>query len=118
MIEQLIGRVFATRNAAHLAHFTTKSYAQHMALGSFYEDVIEALDELVEVFQGRSGIIDSVAIPGNVPPANIAQHLLTEVEWIETHKAEIAERCGPVENLIDELAAVYRRTIYKLENLR
>ena len=118
MIEQLVGRVLATRNAAHLAHFSTKSYAQHMALGSFYEDIVGQIDEIVEVFQGRSGLIDPVTIPTNVPPSNILQHLVTEADWIETHKSEICERCDTVGNLIDELAAIYRRTIYKLEHLR
>lgn len=35
MLEELIMRVFAARNAAHLEHWRTKSYAQHVALGSF-----------------------------------------------------------------------------------
>ncbi len=118
MIEQLVGRVFATRNAAHLAHFATKSYAQHVALGEFYAAVIDQIDEVVEVFQGRGGLIDSVSVPNNVSPSNIIQHLVTEADWIETHKAEICERCDTVGNLIDELAAIYRRTIYKLEHLR
>ena len=36
MIEELIARVFATRNAAHLEHWRTKSIAAHEALGEFY----------------------------------------------------------------------------------
>ena len=43
MIEVLISRVFHSRNLAHWNHWRTKSYAQHKALGHFYDDVIEAL---------------------------------------------------------------------------
>ena len=44
MIEQLISRVFYARNLAHFEHWRTKSYSQHKALGSFYDDVIDAVD--------------------------------------------------------------------------
>lgn len=119
MIETLVGRVFATRSAAHLAHFATKSYAQHMALGSFYEGLIEAIDEIVEVYQGRHGVIDVFAVPPMpLKVSEIARHLASEVEWIEANKKTVARNCDAVENLIDELAALYHRTVYKLENLR
>ena len=39
MIEDLIARVFCTRNCAHLAHWASDSYAEHEALGSFYENI-------------------------------------------------------------------------------
>lgn len=52
MIEQLVSRVFSTRNAAHLRHWSTQSYAEHVALGDFYDGVIDALDALVEARQG------------------------------------------------------------------
>lgn len=117
MIEELTGKVFATRSAAHLAHFATKSYAQHMALDAFYTDVIEAIDSVVEVYQGKNGLIESVTIP-SVSPVNITGHLVTEVAWIEANRDTISEGNGTVGALIDELAAVYQRTIYKLENLK
>jgi hypothetical protein len=46
MIEDLIERLFHARNAAHIAHWKTKSYAEHKALGHYYEDVIDQLDDL------------------------------------------------------------------------
>ena len=48
MLEQLIARVFYARNLAHWNHWRTSSYAQHQALGAFYDDVIDNLDALVE----------------------------------------------------------------------
>lgn len=46
MIEQLVSKVFAARNAAHLAHWSTGSYAQHVVLGDFYDGVIYKLRNL------------------------------------------------------------------------
>ena len=34
-IHECVSRAFATRNDAHIAHWNTKSYAEHVALGDF-----------------------------------------------------------------------------------
>lgn len=115
MIEQLIARVFAARNVAHREHLKTRSYAQHVALGSFYEDVICAIDAVVEAYQGRYGLID---IPKIEDPkiSNVVSYLKDEAEWIEANRDKFA-KCQAVLNLIDELTAVYLRTNYKLIHL-
>ena len=53
MIEELITKIFCTRNCAHQQHWLTGSYAEHSALGDFYTDVIDLLDNFVEVHQGN-----------------------------------------------------------------
>ena len=74
MIEQLISQVFYARNVSHWQHWRatgTGSYAKHQALGSFYDDVIEALDSLVEAYQEvakRLGILgENEPIGGSSP---------------------------------------------------
>ena len=62
MIEQLIAKVFSTRNCTHLAHWRTKSYAEHVALGDFYDSVVDLIDNLVECYQGNFGIISDVKL--------------------------------------------------------
>ena len=48
MIEELIDKTFHIRDASHIAHWKTKSYSEHMALGDYYEDIIEKIDEINE----------------------------------------------------------------------
>lgn len=115
MIEQLVARVFQARNAAHREHLRTKSYAQHMALGSFYDEIIEAIDEIVEVYQGRYGIITLPPITDKAV-SNIATYIMSEAVWIETNRNKFAD-CTAVQNLIDGLVAIYLRTNYKLTQL-
>jgi hypothetical protein len=117
MIEQLISRVFYSRNLAHWNHWRTKSYAQHKALGSFYDDVIEALDDLVEAYQGAFELVGTVPAPG-AAGGDILKHLEDEAAWIETHHEDICKGNRAVANLIDALSDVYLRTIYKLRNLK
>lgn len=117
MIEQLIARVFAARNIAHLAHWKTKSYAQHMALGDFYDQIVDDLDAIVECYQGVFGLVGDV--PYNQAPSKVSiiQFLEGEAAWIEENVEAISGDNCAVENLIDGLAGTYRTTIYKLKNL-
>ena len=115
MIEELIAKVFAAREAAHLEHWRTKSYAQHQALGEFYEGIIGQIDELVECYQGNFGII------GDVKPVraegDVLSMLSRDVGWIGKHREKIAGGVDALENIVDGISALYLRTIYKLENL-
>ena len=48
-------RVKQASNAAHMAHLVTSSYATHMALKDFYEDLIPLADTFAESIMGRLG---------------------------------------------------------------
>lgn len=117
MIEQLISRVFYARNLAHWSHWRTKSYAQHQALGQFYDDVIEALDTLVEAYQGAFDVIGDIPAP-TAKGSEVLPILRSDAKWIEEHHEEICEGNRAVANLIDSVTGVYLSTIYKLENLK
>lgn len=57
LIGRLIAIMFLSRDVAHREHLRTQSYAQHMALGSFYEGIIDRADAIAEAYQGRHEII-------------------------------------------------------------
>lgn len=116
MIEELAARVFAARDAAHRAHWRTGSYSAHQALGAFYDDVIERIDELVEVYQGLFGLVGVFNVSSEPPPVMLA-YLTDEAAWIAAHRGAIAQGATVIENQIDDLLAVYQRTIYKLRFL-
>ena len=116
MIEQLVSKVFAARNAAHLAHWSTGSYAQHVALGDFYDGAIDAIDKLVEAYQGNFGKIGKVALEEGED--NVLGLLEGDVVWINDHRTEIANGVAALENIVDELTGLYLSTIYKLRNLK
>jgi hypothetical protein len=119
MIEELISRVFYTRNAAHLAHWQVTgagSFARHAALNDFYDDVIEQIDTLVEAYQGVYGIVkDAKPIATDYP--DILGLLTADVRWVKTNASGITKDVSALENLLDNVTEVYLRTIYKLKNL-
>ena len=120
MIEELIARVFYTRNVAHFEHWRAKgegSFAKHMALGEFYDGVIDALDPLVEAYQGAFELIGGIPAP-EAHKGDILKLLESNAAWIEENHEEICKGNRAVANLIDTLTSVYLSAIYKLRNLR
>jgi hypothetical protein len=120
MIEQLISRVFATRNAAHLTHWRTKSYAQHVALNEFYDDALDALDTLVEGHQGAFDLIGEVPsstakVDGAVK--TIIKRLEEDLVWINDNRAKITEGLPSLDNMLQDMEGVYLKALYKLRNL-
>ena len=120
MIEQLISRVFYARNVAHFAHWRatgTGSYAKHKALGKFYDDVIKAIDSLVEAYQGAFDLVGSIPAP-DAETSDPLKLLEGDAAWIEENHEDVCRGNRAVANLLDGVGDVYLRTIYKLRNLK
>lgn len=120
MLEQLIERVFATRNAAHLAHWKATgpgSYARHSALGDFYGSAIDTLDRLVEASQGFFGIIGDVSDAPSQQFGDILGRLTVDLAWITANRDGICQGVPALENILDDLTDLYATTIYKLRFL-
>ena len=47
-----IGTLFQSRTQAHIMHLQSNSYAQHVALQGYYEEIVDIIDSLVESYQG------------------------------------------------------------------
>ena len=117
MVEELIQRLFKTRNQAHLMHWKTKSYAEHQALGKFYDKLMDSLDAFVEACQGSKGIIGHVDLSCKDESIEIIKCLTADANWISRNRAKIAHGVPALENILDEIVSLYLSTIYKLKNL-
>jgi DNA-binding ferritin-like protein len=118
MIEELVSRTFAIRNAAHLAHWRAKgagSFAKHMALGDFYDDIIEKVDHIVEAHQACSGeLIGPVKLAAQDTRRDILAAITEDYDWATAHREDIADGNPSIENMIDDLCGTYQKVIYKL----
>lgn len=55
----------------HLFHIQTTSYEIHQALGTFYEEVTELADDIIECLLGRLNLrLSKLALPSMVPLAS------------------------------------------------
>ena len=117
MAGKIISIAFLSRDIAHKEHLKTKSYAQHVALGSFYDGIIDIVDSLAEMYQGRYGIISDVPTISLKGGKNIADKLEMLMGMIEDERKAYAQNDTPIQNKIDELVGLYLTTLYKLKNL-
>lgn len=116
-MEEIIGLLFLDRNLTHLEHLKTKSFAQHMALNTFYDEVIDLADKLAEAYQGAEGIMQDIPLMSNVPNEPIDMTLYSHMQMIEAMRKS-ACKITAIQNIIDEVISLYLSTIYKLRNLQ
>jgi DNA-binding ferritin-like protein len=118
-IGQLIAILFLSRELAHREHLRTKSYSQHVALNTFYDEVIDKADAIAEAYQGRYGIIDKIPLLDNDMAGSIDMVLEKQLDAVEKLRYTAVEKSDTtIQNLIDEAVALYLSTLYKLRNLK
>ena len=113
---ELISLMFDVRTQAHKFHLQSKSYSQHIALGSFYDSLVDLADSLAEDFQGREGIITSYpkCIVVTSDPIRMIESFRS---WIDRYRRECSDY-SEHQNTIDSIQTLNNSTIYKLTNLR
>lgn len=112
--EQFVGMALRDRDEAHIAHWKTKSFADHKALNEFYDSLLDLIDVFVEQYQGYyGGRMDISREEGN--SSDIQNVLESSMEWIESNRYEICEKTEtPLQNTIDEIVRLYQHTQYML----
>ena len=112
--------MFLSREVAHREHLKTNRYAQHEALGSFYEGIICVADTLAEAYQGRNGLMGDIPILTNDRPnSDIVKVLEYHLAMIEKMRNEAVDKSdAPLQSIVDDVVAVYLSTLYKLKNLK
>ena len=114
-IAALISLIFEARTRAHILHLQTKSFAAHMALGSYYSGLVDLADSIAENYQGRYGIITDY--PKMNLTASDPVKLVEQVRsWVDKNRKACAKE-SEIQNIIDELQSLNNSTLYKLKNL-
>lgn len=116
----LVGTLFQSRTQAHIYHLQTQgpgSFAAHMALGAYYEGIVDLVDGLVESYQGRYGIVKAYKMPSAIrEDDNYVIYFEALCKFVETTRQQIAQD-SYIQNQIDEIVALIESTKYKLVNL-
>jgi hypothetical protein len=115
---QFVGLLFLARDVSHSTHLSTRSFSKHMALNTFYDSVIDLADSFAEAYQGRHGLMGQIAVPANKKAANIIEFLQGQLDEIEKCRYEVCDKSDTaIQNIIDEIVALYLSTLYKLKFL-
>jgi len=112
-----IAESFAVRTSAHMLHLTSQSYAEHVALGSFYEDLVGFVDAYAEAYQGLNGRI--AKFPSVTPDQTDDPIELLE-EYLEAVQAEekVVRNSQALLNIMVDIEQLTASTLYKLKFLK
>ena len=111
----IIGILFMSRTYSHIAHLKTGSYAKHKALNEFYDSVVDMADSLAEASQGLYGKLD-------IPYLNMIGKTDDPIGGITSQLKAIEKLIGNIDeeylkSILQEIQALYRKTLYLLVNL-
>ena len=115
---EFIGMMFLARDVTHSAHLNTRSYAKHVALNAFYDGIIDLADKFAEAYQGKYGLIGPISLMSAKKTNNVTEFLEGQLEDLMEMRYKVVEKeCTPLQNIIDEIFALYYTTLYKLKFL-
>jgi len=103
---------------AHILHFQSLSYSQHMALGAYYDEVSDLIDGFVEAFQGKYGLLTKYQSDYQLPDNNPVTYLTYLKEEVATlRRASGFPQDSELQNEVDTIANLINSTLYKLRFL-
>ena len=115
---EFVGILFLGRDVAHSVHLNTRSFSKHMALNTFYTEIIEHADAFAEAYNGRHGLLGQIVIPANKKTANIVEFLQGQLAEIEAARYEVCDKTDTsLQQLIDNIVELYLTSLYKLRFL-
>lgn len=115
---EFIGMLFLARDVTHSVHLNTRSYAKHVALGSFYDEIIDLADKFAETYQGKFNLIGPINLMNAKATSNVLDFLQSQLDEIEESRYELVDRKETaLQNIIDEIVGLYASTIYKIKFL-
>lgn len=99
-----------------LFHFSTMKYSTHKTLDDFHEDLSDLVDKLLEVYLGRFNKqpleIFQINMTATTNISNLIEYLETERQVICGIRNKTFKNNCEIQNIIDEITALFDRTIY------
>lgn len=111
--ELVLGQLFQSRDIIHLTHLATTSYAEHKALNGLYDSLLDLVDDLIEAYYGTIGKRLNIKIPAS-EYMNAQTHIKYIKEYLMKHREVFGKDNTHLQNIIDEIIALYSKTQYLL----
>ena len=106
---KFIGTLFQSRDAMHIAHLQTTSFAEHKALNGYYDGILELTDTFTETYVGRFKRVEIV-----IPEAKNMDAITHLKEMQSTIDSERNNYPSELQNILDEMLGLINKTLYLL----
>lgn len=118
---EFVMRCFHARTAAHVLHLKSQgpgSFAEHKALGEFYDCIVGLIDGFAEMYQGEyMEILPLTNVDGYRTPPNALSLITGMTKWIKSNRENICDS-SECQSVIDDILALTHSTAYKLKFLK
>ena len=120
LVAKFISTLLASRTQAHIFHWQVEddsSFAEHKALNEYYDEIVNLVDEFVEAFQGKYGIIRGYSSPSVFrEDDNLIIYFKALSQYVDKTRHSMPDDTY-LQNLIDEIYQLIETTLYKLQYL-
>ncbi len=121
-MEELASLLLQSRTQSHSFHLGVKgvgAHSAHLALGDYYDSIGDLIDGLVEVYQGKEGLIQLSGI-GVLDKNNDIKNIINYFEKLCAMVAKLRQnpklQDSWIQNDIDTVVSLLYKTKYKLVN--
>jgi hypothetical protein len=110
-----ISTLFNSREQAHIFHLQSRSFAKHKTLNEYYDEIVGLVDDYVQTYQGRYGIITGYTPAATFfeEDAEVLNYFMALAKYIDTNRGLLPADTD-LNNIMDEISGLIRNTIYKL----
>ena len=112
-IGDLVLTLLHSATNTHILHWQSKSYAEHKALGTFYEELPGLVDDLVEAIQGKYNSTLKFPAIYHVSADSGKKELHDLSEYFQ-EKRSVLPQDSEIQNIADEIQQLIDSTLYLL----
>jgi len=115
---EMVCQILHSQKQAHIFHLGTKSFAEHMALNGYYDEIDELVDGLIESFQGKYGLLTnykSYKVQSYKNKKQVLKYFTSLLNTIEEKRDSVDD--SYLQNQIDTIQELIYSTMYKLKFL-
>lgn len=115
-----VSTMLASRTQAHIFHWQTQgggSLAAHLALGEYYDEIVDLVDDLVESYQGKNGVVTGYTAMSSIREDGSYKVYFEALSKYVDQKRQTITQDSYIQNQIDEIVTLLETTKYKLNNL-
>ena len=99
----------------HIFHNQTRVYSEHIALGGYYDDVLDIIDRLTETYKALYGEIEgytSMPYKDYTNNQDTVNYFRALYQYVESNRELFRDRF--FQAILDELSELINQTIYRL----
>jgi hypothetical protein len=117
----LFSKLFESREMAHIYHLQVNgeqgSHAAHVALGEYYDGILDLIDTLIETYQGQYGIVDGYETidTAETKTKEKVEYFEGLVEFVKHGRKAISLEDTHLHSIIDDIVVLIYKTLYKLK---